>query len=363
MKIVVDVPEGLLDQVRKAIQEGTYDDAGEFVTVALENQVELELSDATNNGILTLEEAIHGNGNQRTHRESSTGNNQKLSGNNKINTLKQRDYETVPTVPPPQGRRLDDGPLWGQYNRIFPVKLSLRALANALQNGEPSAYSHENGYSEGWVSLDEFNKQTSEIAREYGLKIKQEDENQGRGKGQKLSAALPVGDDPEKSKERFKRHFIGNVERRGNLTGAAPRLLFVNISEESPNMIGLTQEGLQFAEMWNPLIDGDISASRTLSDDESLFYINYIKNRIPDEFSALQFTAKSILQGDNRPTSLTSRVATLDDDWSSSQASTIRSGLVSRMYELGLLRRERVGQRGIAYQLTNTAKEVLEPNE
>lgn len=354
MKIVVDIPDELLDRVREAIHAGAYDDSGEFVTVALENQVELELSENQSSEIMTLEEAV-----STRHSQSDEGDSKNHSGGHGPGVLGRVEYDEVPTVPPPRINRLDDGPLWGQYNRIFPVKLALRALANEIHHQAVTGISYD---TDEWVSLNSFSNGTAEIAREFGLRVKQEDNNQSRGQGQKLSAALPVGNDPGKSKERYRTHFVGYAEQGGDLTGAAPHLLFINIPEDSPDSVGITQAGLEFAEMWNPLIDGDVTADRPLSDDEVSYYIEHVRNNLPEEFEAMLFTARAIRDGDNRPESLSSRVATINEDWSTAQSSTIRSGLVSRMYELGLVRRERVGQRGVAYRLTDTTQKLLESN-
>ena len=188
---------------------------------------------------------------------------------------------------------------------------------------------------------------------------KKTDKNESRGRGEKLSAALPVGDDPAKSKKRFRTHFVGYAEQHGGLTGAAPHLLFVNVPVDSPGVIGITETGLEFASLWNPLLDGGASSDRSLSDDEADFYIRHVQEHLDAEFDAMLFIAESIVQEDNRPDSLSSQVASLNDDWSDSQASTVRSGIVGRMHELGLVERERVGQRGIVYKLTEEGQTLL----
>jgi Arc/MetJ-type ribon-helix-helix transcriptional regulator len=53
MKVVVDIPELLLDEMRKAVSRGKYEDAKDFATVALENQVELEHSEDTAENVRT----------------------------------------------------------------------------------------------------------------------------------------------------------------------------------------------------------------------------------------------------------------------------------------------------------------------
>jgi hypothetical protein len=357
MKVVVDIPRRLLDQIGETVDVRSYNDTREFVSVALENQVELELTGSTDAGVMTIEDAVAG-GDSSSHQEEITPNSKlKQSDSSTDGLLQQGDYNNIPAVSSPKEARLDDGPLWGQYNRIFPVKLTVRALANQMRNLIEAGA--EDGGDKQWVSLKQFSESAAEVGREYGLKIQQEDEAHSRGQGEKLSAALPIGDNPEKSKERFQTHFVGYAEQGGDLTGAAPHLLFVNIPEDSPGMIGITEAGLEFAELWNPLLDGDLGADKPLSNDEATFYLKHVKDQLPTEYEAMALTAEAIEDGDNRPDSLSARVASLNNDWSEAQANTIRSGLVSRMYELGLVQRERVGQRGVAYRLTNEEQEVF----
>lgn len=357
MKVVVDVPRRLLDQVEEAVDVGSYMHTREFVSVALENQVELELTGSTDPGVMTIEEAVAGEDTSNHQGEITPNCKVKQSDPSIGGLLQQGDYDSIPEVPSPKEARLDDGPLWGQYNRVFPVKLTVRALAN--QMGNLIETGTENGGDKQLISLKQFSESAADLGREYGLKIQQEDEGHSRGQGEKLSAALPIGDNPEKSKERFQTHFVGYAEQGGDLTGAAPHLLFVNIPEESPGMIGITEAGLEFAELWNPLLDGDLGSDKPLSNDEVTFYLQHVKDHLPTEYEAMALTAESIEDGDNRPDSLSIRVASLNNNWSEAQASTVRSGLVSRMYELGLVQRERVGQRGVAYRLTDKGQEVF----
>lgn len=360
MKVVVDIPEELMDQIRQAIEQGEYEDTREFVTMALENQVELEIGD---DRVMTLEQAIEHDTIQHRADGNPAATALPATGSHGPNTLNLLEYDQVSTVRPAEPPRLDPGPLWGQYNRIFPVKLLLRVLANELRNQAAHANFQVDGSGEEWVSLDRFNQQASDIAREYGLKIRQEDKEKSRGRGMRLSAALPVGEEPIKSKERFQVHFIGTTDQQGDLTGAAPHLQFVNITDDSPSLIGITDAGLRFAELWNPLIDGGVSSDQPLSEDEAAFYLQHVQENVPDEFNAMQLVADAITEGDNRPESLSERFAVLNENWSEAQASTVRSGIVSRMYELGLVHRERVGQRGVAYRVTENAQEVLGVHE
>jgi len=159
---------------------------------------------------------------------------------------------------------------------------------------------------------------------------------------------------------RFKTHFVGQLETDGELTGAAPDLRFVNIHPEEKTF-GLTEAGLEFASIRNPLLDDGLEATQALSAAERNFYVKHVRSEVTEEYEAMQFLADAVMEGINRPTSLSDRVAELNDNWSESQARTVRSGLVSRMVELGLLTRHRVGARGTGYDLSEEGRDLLLP--
>lgn len=360
MKVVIDVPNELVEQVRDVVHQGDYDEPREFIALAIENQIELENSSDDDGGVVSFEQAVSSNDDQtRTDGNAVLGTKNAL-GNIGPGALSRTEYDRVSTTSMPDVDRLEDGPLWGQYNRIFPVKLTLRLLANELRNQAVHATSQVDGAGEQWVSLDKFSQEAAEIAREYGLKIQQVDNNKSRGRGEKLSAALPIGDNAEKSKERFKAHFVGYAEQNGDLIGATPGLRFANIPEDSRAIMGITKPGLEFAKIWNPLLDGGVSSDSSLTEEEADFYINHVRNELTEEFEAMQYAAKAISRGDNRPDSLSALIASLNEEWSDAQASTVRSGLVSRMSELDLVSRERIGQRGIEYKLSNKGRDSME---
>jgi Arc/MetJ-type ribon-helix-helix transcriptional regulator len=354
MKIVVDVPDPLISRIKRAVDEGGYESARDFVTTAMENQLELEESGEEQ--FKTLNEAIS---EAPSVEEDSPDAGEEHDDLVHTDGLGQREYDSVPTVSPPSDEQLASGPLWGQYNRVFPVKLVVRRLANIVQKQNTDETSTPRDTLE-WIEFDRFAEETAQLARNFGLQVKEHDREASRGRGEKLSAGLPTGEDAEKSIERFKTHFVGSSKRGGRLGGAAPHLLFVDITEEDVGRIGITETGLEFAQLYNPLLDNSPDADTALSTDERTFYVDHVQNELEDEFDAMLEIVGAIEDGVNRPDGLTDRVSEMNDDWSDSQASTIRSGLVSRMHELGLMHRERVGQRGVAYKLTSEGKDFLE---
>lgn len=347
--------------MKRIVEAGSYDDPREFVQTAIENQIELE--EGGSNEAKTLEEALSAvdaevdattqevSGDPQANQSRQRSTDKTVSSGSSDETeisLTRRGHDELPTVDPPAESRLDDGPLWGQYNRIFPVKVVVRGLANELLDGTEQGEGEE-----AWLALPAFRRRIAAIAREVGTDVALRDEEVGRNRGEKLAAGLPTGDDAEKSTDRFQTHFVGRVEREDELTGAPPHLSLVDIASGTPQRIGLTDAGREFASLYNPLLDEGSDADQALSREERRFYVSQVRDVREDEYAAMQKVAQAIAEGDDRPSSLTERVAYIDTRWSTSQAETIRSGLTSRMYELGLLDRRRVGQRGIAYELTN----------
>lgn len=361
MKIVIELPDPLLGRVREAVQDRGYEDARVFVTTAIENQLELE--EYGNDEIKSLDEAIEEFDTSQPSTPEKTDEVDVEPEPTAVLTdgLGRREYDAVPAVRRPDSERLDDGPLWGQYNRVFPVKIVVRRLANVVQNQNES--SSHSGDGLRWIELDHFQDETAQLARNYGLTIREYDQKRSRGRGEKVSSGLPTGDDPDKSKDRFETHFVGYSDGNHNLTGAPPHLHFVDISDEDVSRIGITDAGLAFAELYNPLLDDGPDADEPLSADERRFYLDHVRENLDDEYAAMVRAARAVEEGDDRPTSLTERIAESYPEWSTSQADTMRSGLVSRMHELGLVGRERVGQRGITYNLTETGVSLVDDTE
>lgn len=343
MRVVVDIPPDLVDDIRSAVQSGGYESPEEFLKQALRTQLELESSEQET--LMSFSEAVQTGKSTESERSSDeeiskVNPTSSPAGLEDLPDLSIRDFDVL-TVDPPVSDRIDTEPLWGQYNRIFPMKLSIRRLAIVLS---------QRGLDE--APYQRFRDETAKVARAYGLRLHEIDEEQSRGRGEKFSAALPTGDKVERSKDRFKTHFVGQIDSSGNLTGSLPNLQFVNIHPET-NGFGITQAALEFAQIDNPLLDEDIRSDESLSDTERQFYLDHVTNEHPAEFEAMSTVADAIANGINRPDPLSERVGELSDDWSSAQASTVRSGLIGRMHELGLVSRKRVGVRGVGYEITD----------
>lgn len=349
MRVVTDIPDELVDDIRAAIRSGGYEGPDEFLEQALRTQLKLE--SAEEQSLPTFGEAIEASESDTADRaslEESSSRDTSVDDTEPRNGLEDLSVHSfeITTVASPNPERIDTGPLWGQYNRIFPMKLSVRRLAIVLsEEGDTTPYGR-------------FRDETAQTAREYGLRLEEIDDEKGRGRGEKFSAALPTGDKVERSLERFKTHFVGQLDSTGALTGSLPTLGFVDIDPDTEEF-GLTDAGLAFAELENPLLDESLQSDASLSDEERQFYLNHVRTEHPAEAEAMELVATAVRDGINRPDPLSEEVGTLSDEWSAAQASTVRSGLIGRMYELGLVTRQRVGARGIGYELTQRGEQQL----
>jgi DNA-binding transcriptional ArsR family regulator len=143
--------------------------------------------------------------------------------------------------------------------------------------------------------------------------------------------------------------FIGQTNSDGRLTGLLADLRFVQMLEETEDRIILTEQGWRFAALSNPVLDGSFGDHRDgLSGDEVSYLIHHIVDFVPEERSAYKTLLKHIREGSDTPRKLdlhlkSSLSRQKKGDLSDSFLSSQRSAAISRMVELGLVKREREG--------------------
>ena len=73
------------------------------------------------------------------------------------------------------------------------------------------------------------------------------------------------------------------------LDGAMAIMKFCNVYEEKKKqMIGITEQGLKFSHIGNPVMDND-DLDISLNEEESFFYINHMKENIKGEYEAMRW--------------------------------------------------------------------------
>lgn len=335
MRVVADVPEYLVERVRQLVAKGTYGSLSSFVVASIESQLTLEESPLGVGYAATL-------GAQPGLVVPAVSMHQ-LAGLE----LPSDELPTLESPSRPEEMPVEQWP-WGYMNRLLPVKFTVRLLANMVSSVEPS------------VPLDAFRVAAADAARVFGMWLMTNDDKQGHRRGERLSEGFPIGEAEEASLRRYGNNFVGYERKRdGALFGALFELKLANVERIHGKLsVGLTEEGLRCAQIANPVLDNsDLSSS--LSGEEIEFYLDHIRAKVPGEVFAFQLSLKLIAEGVDTRQKLTKEVKSrVPLDWADSVAGIQVAGTTARMTELGLVDRDRHGQR-VAYRISERGSNWL----
>lgn len=336
VRYIIDILPSISEDLNRIVTSGKYQTVQDFIRVAIENQVYLESqeiqgldsapSTTAGNTVVTL----------TSQRKKSSDFLHLRPGMSRARTVPISNCERPSYI-------------WGQYNKFLPVKVVTRVAANLLV---------EHGTE--LLPLSELQETAADAARELGKMLQRSDVAMGRKRGAILSAALPVGREQEKAKRRFETQFVGYIVKN-RMEGAAPTLKFVEVRRDTngSTSIGLTDFGLKFATISNPVLDGT-TFETPLSEEEGEFLLRHISNELPEEAKMMQYILTKIREGVDTPEALNKGLGTdfLNDGWQDNEIIAMRSGLVSRLSELGLLTRQKEGV-NVTYALTTRGEEYL----
>jgi hypothetical protein len=348
MKYLVDVNQKQSEIIQKLIESNQYNSVAQFISVAMENQIYIEQS-----------------GEQSTEESIASSENSII---NKINEKKRwegyrvHNITTEPkTILPPTFEHLtlklqNNDPkkawLWGQINRILPVKIGIRVLYKELENNPVIEY-------------NSFVKKAAEVAATINQEIKLYEVRNLLLRDEKISAGLPTLYE-DASMTRYKSQFLSYKRKDNLLDGAFSMLRLANLESGKQNgklFIGLTEAGLNFAKIINPVLD-DSFFEYSLSDDEINFYLDHIKQNVISEHEAIKWLLKKIEHGINEREALNKELKNeFGNTWNASDAviNTQRAGLMARMTELKLLQKEKDGIR-VTYLISKTGESFLSNN-
>jgi len=339
VRYLVDVSPELAEDVNKQVRSGKYKSVQHFILAALQNQVYIE----TDENVDSDSETSTSRDLLNIPKTSATSPSAKTAAAQPLLKPEASGVKTAPVgnVPRPSY-------LWGQYNRLFPVKIVVRVAANLCG---------QNGFE--FVPLGELQEISAEIAREMGRIILRKDRLLGRKRGTIISAALPIGKDQDKAKTRFKNQFVGYLAR-SRVEGAAPTLKFLNIMRNEKNVVqvGITDLGLRFSSLLNPIIDRD-DYSTAFSPEEIEFLLDHFASEVPAEAKLIQLILAGVKRGVATPEELNGLMRSYNAGWNKSEAIAMRSGIVSRVSELGLLERRKDGVK-VTYLLSGPGNKYLE---
>jgi len=348
MKYIIDLTQSQAAEIEYLIKKGKYRGFSQFIATAVENQFHIE---KTEPGLIdcSLKKSYPSD---KSHDEiENLAKQLNMSHFASINVSQN-------TVPTPSFSQLGCSLqkiqenkcwLWGQVNKIFPIKLGLRVLLVSINSAQ-------------WIDLESYRDKAADIACSLGTIIRENEVKKKKKRDDKISAGLPMIEKELKSKMRYRAHFLAYTRKDGRFEGALPFLRFVNLTtdDKTNTLVGLTEAGLEFARLRNPVIDENIF-ERSLSDIEVDFYLKHISKSVVGETNAIKWMINKIASGVVDREEINNAIkANFTKIWKASDAviNTQRSGLMSRMFELGLIDKSKNGVK-VAYKLTSPGEKLL----
>ena len=311
MRYIVDISPDTLDKINILIQKGEYRTVQEFISTAIQNQIYIIEQPES---LITLS--------QPSKRRSSEIIKESKSDSTSLLVL--RDYKIVTKN---NLENMRNRTLSGFWNKFLPVKITLRVLANMQ---------HENDKP---VLLDMLQENASVAARKLGQALVRKEKGSGRKRGDRLFTGLPVKRSGDKSRLRFKSHFVGSLSRE-KVDGLPGTLGLMSIfkGDDGRDYASITEKGLEFATIQNSIIDED-DYSSTLSEQEKEFLVSEINSKLPAEYELCKTVLNFINRGNVDTKLLLSELTNLFPELSENKLTIFLSGMLNRLVDLGLATR------------------------
>lgn len=388
MRYVVEITQKQADKITKLINEAKYQSVAQFILTAIENQIYLEESDSSTqsvfhnpleiNSSFAIKEKEH---DKKGHPVIDIEIEPSLLAaikNNPKTLLMPKFEELACSIKKEIILNEEHAWLWGQVNRIFPIKLGLRVLLVMLGNDEAT-------------DLGIFKNKAGNVALAYGKMIRSRERYDNKPRDERVSAGLPIDitdskfreavaielrkskrineidnylqQEEFKSTNRYKAHFLVILRKDGTLEGAMPYLKFVNLKKlnDEKVYIGLTKEGLEFAKLKNPIID-EKNFEKSLSDSEINFYLDHISKNVKGEKAAIEWLLRKINEGIIEREKIIQEITKeFNQFWNDSKdvINTQRAGLMARMFELGLINKRKEGI-SVTYSISDSGRKFLD---
>lgn len=345
MRYVIDITQKQADEIESLIDKGQFKSFAQFITTAIENQIYIEKSE------------IHEEKLELTNKKKKDVSQPEIIPKDENRITLAEIISQPKAVPMPAFRQLscfsqkieeEKCWLWGQVNKILPIKMGLRVLYATLE-------------SEQWIDLEEYRNKAADIAAGFGTLIRKYEDKKNKLRDERISAGLP--DEKEfKSKFRYKSHFLAYMKKEGALDGAMAYLRFANLNKDEKGriLIGLTGPGLNFAKLDNPVVDHQ-DFEMGFNQKEVDFYLDHISKNVRGECSATKWLLQKLENGLKEREEINQELKKeFGGIWAASDAviNTQRAGLMARMFELGLIEKEKDGVK-VTYKIGNKGKRFL----
>lgn len=356
--ICVELSERSKTELDQLVAQGNYKNYSEAASVAIANQVILQRRAAGSGAFVLGPESVDPSSPRETKppmASSPTPLSKRLVAVPQGFTLSvaaecQSEPAELPDDVFSRGSKVSvDRWFFGQHNKLLPVKASCRALAVLLVE-RPLG-----------ISISDAGPRIAKDAAELGDYLRQLDARSGATREDALATAFPdTGDDSDRSRLRYANQFIANSTSQNQLSGLLVDLKLINRLRAKEPLLLLTEPGLRFAKLSNPILDEPMNSNGLprprFSEDEIGFLLSHIRDQVPVEDFAFRTILSSLKASVNTPEALDDMLgASLPSGKkkvSDAFVTTQRSGVIARMSDLDLILRRRQGIR-VKYEATS----------
>jgi Arc/MetJ-type ribon-helix-helix transcriptional regulator len=308
MLIVFRGEESVFARIEAVVAAGHYPSVGDFVKVAVENQLSLEAREDSAHHVEArprVPVVVQGLGIPSTALKSSL----------------------LPTPEEASRRPESDGWVWGLVNRILPIKVAARSLLNDSVTKLPA-------FTKARATAAD---RASSFAR--GLNV-----SPALRQRQTVLVGFPTRPPLAKARDRFANQYFGRIDGEGRLWGALFELGLANINPHSAKSVGLTQAGYDFAVLNNPTID-EGRLDEPVSDAEADFYLTRVAAKVPRERHCFITLLGALAESDHSVEELNAVCRdALPKRLSAAAAQAMKAGALGRLIELRLISRRQDGR-------------------
>ena len=242
--LVIWLPAQQARRIRQLVDtvDSGYESVDEFIRVAVENQLNLELGKDSFTGAHDSPTEVVGDRSQVIAHPITLKDVDSRIHNSAASELSPESYLHRPTTKDLEvleSQSVAGSPLSSFTNRLAPILAGPRVLANMSRASGPPTV-------EAYLGL------TAKAARAFGLRLKAEDDMATRRGRNRRATAWPTGDDEGKSLIRFRSCFMFATEKGGGYAGPLLELGFIAIADGNAYLTGT---GASFAELESPAID------------------------------------------------------------------------------------------------------------
>jgi hypothetical protein len=346
MIICLSISQRTKDELDTLLKVGEFRDYSEAAAVAIANQLLLQSHGGTSVKADRLEASMSA--------RSGEGENGKGPDARNSNSSRVPEFFSYlgTEVAPPQlaeapsdsfahGQAVTvDQWIFGQHNKLLPVKATCRAMARLIHTNAGRA-----------LGLAKTASEIASQAVKLGDYLRHLDQISNVHRDDALSFAFPNSESPngDKSRLRYANQFVVSATKQGTLSGLPVELKLINRDLSNNSQVSLTEAGWLFAALQNPILDeGRDGRHSKFSVEEIEFLLDHIRQHVPAEAFAFKVALEAIAQGAHAPEKLDDALAAYlpqrpDKPFTRAFLTTQRAGVVSRMIELGLIRRVRDG--------------------